>query len=256
MNKMKLFKFPRFVYHNKMDTRIWANDDALKPDVNTSLMLIAHNFINSLQNVGLPLTNDDIIEVTIHGSSTDLYYDATSDIDLCIVADLKKISSAVPGIKLATVMRALKNGWIRNFRFKIYGRGVDVTIADVNSNPYSNGHFKVGPIYSVLKKKWLNPRVTLTPPQVKQLRRDTWKKFRAWRKMYKRACRDKMGADFLDMLMKRINQERTLSYDNNPTQPVTPEVMAFRMMRQCGYIRDLQERSAKYRSKNFNITKA
>ena len=80
------------------------------------------------------------------------------------------------------------------------------------------------------------------------------KKIGDFRRQYKQMRRNNMGADFVDTFMARISMERKDSFAKNYMQPVTPETMAFRMVRRCGMWRKLIDLSARQRSRDFNIS--
>ncbi len=250
------FKFPRFVYHNELDRRIWNDDKTIKPMAHDAMLLATGNFIRYIQSLGFPLKNSDIIDILLYGSITDFYYDNTSYIDVCIVANLDNVTNGLPGLDIKSVFYAQKHEWHRHFKISICGRGFNVNVIDANSAPQFDGQFKPGPIYSILHNQWRREPTSLAPAQVRKLRRDTRKKFRVWKQIYKRICRDNMGADFIEMFLGQISSERTHDFKSAPITPMSDSILAYRMMRNCGYVRDMRIRAQKYRAKNFNVTSA
>ncbi len=253
LQKLKFKHRAKFIYNTKLDPRIWNTDGNMNTLTSNALQLVAWNYIRYLQHVGFPLPDSMINDIFIHGSTSNYYYDDTSDIDICIVADLSKMSETFPGVEIYPLLKSALGAWLRNYRIKICGRGVDIEVADVSSPRYGENIYKVGSAYSLARDEWIRRPELLKPDEVRQIRRDARVKFRKIQKMYKKIRRDKMAPDFIETFLARLTHNRKASYAGNFMQPITAETMAFRMARRCGILRDLRERAAKQRSKNFNL---
>lgn len=246
--------FPRFIYHSTQEPNMWDKDGRLRPLVSNALQICTWGYIGFMQKIGFPIADDDIKEIFVHGSTTNFYYDSTSDIDVCILMDMTAMRAALPGMDLNALMKSALGSWRRNYRIRICGRGVDFEIVDINEVPrYGPMAYKVGPMYSIPRDVWLRRPVRLEKREIRQIRRQAHAQFRNLRRMYIKIVQDKMASDFIETFIGRLGQERKQSYAENPVQPITPRTMAFRMARRCGILRDLRERAAWLRSKNFNV---
>lgn len=176
--------FPRFIYHDKLEPRIWNPDTSINLLVQNSLMMIAWSYIAFLQQNGFPFDDSDICDVIVHGSTSNYYYDNTSDIDLCIVANFEHLYSTFPPINLNVVLRSMLMIWKRNFKLRVAGRGVDITIVDVANPQYIEGRHKVGGEYSLMHEKWIKQSVRLSDTELRTMRRVARKKYRKYKQMY------------------------------------------------------------------------
>ena len=132
-----------------------------------SLQMIVWHYIAYMQNAGLPIDDNDIVDIFLHGSTSNYYYDDTSDIDICIVMDVERLSAALRGINIYTITKALQIAWMRKHKIRIYGRGVDISIVDVRQPKYGPDVYKVGPAYSLPRDMWLRrPCVSKTKKSV------------------------------------------------------------------------------------------
>lgn len=244
----------RFVYHAHLDSRIWNSNCEIKPLVANALNIIAWSYIAYLQTSGLPISDMDIRDVFIHGSCSNYYYDDTSDIDICIVIDLSNMRAALPYCDIQTLTKAMLGSWLRNHSISICGRGVDISVVDVNNPKYGPGVYKVGGAYSLRFGKWIRRSEKLTPHQLRYVRNAAIREYRNLMRQYRKIMRDGMGDAFIETFLRELTTNRRLQYDEYFLQPVTPGTMAFRMLRQRGVLRKLKRRAAKIRSKNFNVT--
>lgn len=250
----KLKSFPRFIYHNKLDAHIWEPDMQMRKLVSNALQMVSWSYIAFMQRMGYPLPDDAILDIFVHGSSTNYYYDDTSDIDIAIIANLDGMRAMFPNVDINGLMKSALGSWMRYHRIRVCGRGIDIDVLDVNTPRYGPGIYKVGSAYSLKSDSWIRRPELLKPDVVREIRKSAWKIFKDFRRQYNQMRKNNMGADFVDTFMTRITMERKDSYAKNYLQPVTPETMAFRMIRRCGMWRDLIELSARQRSRDFNIS--
>jgi predicted nucleotidyltransferase len=73
------------IYNNTLNPDLWNPDNTLKPEIRENLMKIAQDFYTDTK---LTAPIEDIIML---GSSANYNWSPTSDIDLHVVIDLKKI---------------------------------------------------------------------------------------------------------------------------------------------------------------------
>ncbi len=245
---------PRFIYNSHLEPHIWCPNDEMNKLVSNALQMVAWGYIVYLQRTGLPVPDDCIRDIFVHGSTTNYYYDHTSDIDICIVMDLTQMYEMFPGVDIYKLMKSLLGSWCRNYNIKICGRGIDIEMVDYNAPKYGPNIYKVGSAYSIMNNAWIRKPVKLRRDEIRKIRRNARIQFREAKKMYRKICRNKMEYDFIETFLMRLAHERKESYAGNFLQPITAETMAFRMLRRCGILHNLRECATKQRSKNFNIS--
>ncbi len=243
----------RFIYNTRLEPCIWQPDGQMNKLISNSLQMIIWSYIAYMQSIGFPIVDTDVYEIFIHGSTTNYYYDATSDIDICIVADLSRMRSLFSGVDLNAIIKGALGSWKRNYDIRLYGRGIDIEVVDVATPRYGENVYKVGSAYSVPRDQWIRRPVQLKSDEIKQIRRDALNQFKEIKKLYKQVRRNKMSPDFIETFLGRLSAERKESYAQNPLQPVTPTTMAFRMARRCGILRKLRQLATKLRSREFNL---
>ncbi len=244
---------PAFIYNRRLEPNLWAADMQLRTMPSNSLQMIVWHYIAYMQSVGLPIKDEDVADIFLHGSTSNYYYDPTSDIDICIVMDTSRLSGALPGIDIFALTTAMKIAWMRNRRIRIYGRGVDISIVDVNQPNYGPGMYKVGPAYSLPRDMWIRRPVRLSNLEIRTLRRRAGKIYRRYKKLFRECYKNKMSDTFLDTFLTRLWSERRDAYSLGPLQPITPETMAFRMMRRCGGVNKIKIRMETIKNKNFTL---
>lgn len=247
--------WPRFIYHKSLDPNIWDENDQMNKLVSNSLQLIAWNYIRFMQKVGLPIPNQCIRDIFIHGSSTNYYYDKNSDIDICIVADLGPLREKLSGVEPRAVLKSMQGAWMRNYRIRVCGRNIDIEVVEVTTPKYGPNMYKVGSAYSIARDEWIRHPERLGADQIRTIRRQAKRQYRAIHRMYRQICRQNMQPDFIETFLRRLMSERKASYAAHPDQPVTAETMAFRMARRRGIQFTLGERAARLRSRSFNVTR-
>lgn len=251
--KSNLF-VPAFVYNRHLDSTLWDANLQLRTMPSNSLQMIVWHYIAYMQNAGLAIRDEDIAEIFLHGSTSNYYYDATSDIDICIVMDTSRLAASMPGVDIFTVTTAMKIAWMRKHKIRIYGRGVDISIVDVQHPKYGPGVYKVGPAYSLPRDVWLRRPVRIDGKEIRILRRRARDIYRRYKRLFRECYKNKMSDTYLDTFLSRLWSERRAAYDRAPLQPITPETMAFRMMRRCGVLNKIKERLDKIRNKNFTLS--
>lgn len=244
---------PVFIYHNHLDDTIWNRDATMRVVVKNALNTMVGSYISYMRRAGLPITQDMISDILIHGSVADYYWDSTSDIDICIIIDYAPLREKFADVDLYTLMKSLLLSWYRNYRIRIVGHGVDVEVADLNAPAYGENLWKTGSRYSLMHGAWIVRPNLLPPDAVRDIRRAALEKYRKIEREYKNICHNKMSAGFVDTFLARLWAERRAAFEENPNTGVFPDTMAFRMVRRTGILRDLSERAARNRSKNFNV---
>lgn len=129
------------IYNNTLNPDLWQDSNTLKPEIREALLKIAQDFYTDTELTA------PIEDIYMLGSSANYNWSPTSDIDLHVLIDFKKINNDVDLTK--QLVDALKANWNKNHNVTIKGRRVEVYIQDVNEKNRSTG------VYSVLNNKWV-----------------------------------------------------------------------------------------------------
>jgi predicted nucleotidyltransferase len=129
------------IYNNTLNPDLWQDSNTLKPEVRESLLKTAQDFYKDTELTA------PIEDIYMLGSSANYNWSPTSDIDLHVVIDFKKINRDVDLTK--QLVDALKSNWNKNHNVTIKGRRMEVYIQDINEKNRSTG------VYSVLNNKWV-----------------------------------------------------------------------------------------------------
>lgn len=146
------------IYNNTLNPDLWNADNTLKSDVRDSLLKIAQDFYEDTELTA------PIEDIYMLGSSANYNWSATSDIDLHVLIDFKKINSDVELVK--QTVDAIKTNWNKNHNITIKNRKVEIYIQDLVEKNRATG------IYSILNNKWVlvpqRLRIQLNKPQIQQ----------------------------------------------------------------------------------------
>lgn len=129
------------IYNNTLNPDLWQVDNTLKPEIRESLLKIAKDFYQETE-----LTTP-IEDIYLLGSSANYNWSATSDIDLHVLIDFKKINIDPDLAK--QLAYALKSNWNKDHNITIKNRKVEIYIQDINEKNRSTG------VYSILYNKWI-----------------------------------------------------------------------------------------------------
>ena len=236
-----------FKYHKNLPSRVWESCLHLNPLVNQTLQMVVWEFVRFLSCVAkLPIEKSDVLDIYVHGSVTNYYWDKCSDVDVCIVMDLSRLRALLPGDE-GVVLRALKWAWKRTVFVSVFGRGVDITIIDKNDRP------KVGSKYSLLRDCWIVTPVRISDKELQQIRVATYRRYRVIMRQCRYILHYKKSHEFIDVYLNSLQQIRTNSMYQSPGQPITPMAMAFKMARNTRIFRKLRRRAKVLRSSCFRL---
>ena len=242
-----------YKYHKNLMPKLWNQNNELDKLACQSLKMIAYEFIKYLNTViGLPITHADVYDVYIHGSCTNYYWDKHSDIDLCIVANLTKLRKKISGINEEQLFNSLVSSWRRNFRIKLYGRRVDIKLKDKHDrknqiNPVAGCH------YSLFKNDWEIPVVRLGDSDLRQLKRDAYRKYRVIMRQCKYLIKHKMSADFVNAYLVELRNLRNTYMLDYAQQPITSYAIAYKAVRNTGILNKLYKMARTDQSKKYNL---
>ena len=130
-----------FDSHDRLEPRIWASEDEMKPTIRQKLLKIAQDFID-----GLPV-EVDIRDITLTGSLANYNWSNYSDVDLHIIVDFLSVDE-----NRALVKAFFDNARMRwNDRHDITAKGHDgeIYVEDSREQHVSSG------AYSLLNDDWL-----------------------------------------------------------------------------------------------------
>ena len=127
--------------HNKLNPKLWNEDNTLKTEVYQKLYDISQEFLKFIE---IPL---NVIDIEIVGSNASYNYNETSDIDLHIIVN-SEVNYVEPEI-LRTLYNARKGSFNDNYDLSIEGIPVELYIEDVKDGNATNGRF------SLSKNEWV-----------------------------------------------------------------------------------------------------
>jgi len=136
-------------FHDELNPDLWENN-RLKPEVRLTLFKIAKAFVDFINIPNLQLT-----DITISGSNASYNYNAESDIDLHLVADVNGPCKE----DLDQLFMAKKGAFNDQHDINIYGHAVEVYVQRSDEKHISNG------IYSVYDNNWIKfPKTIVANP--------------------------------------------------------------------------------------------
>jgi hypothetical protein len=127
--------------HDKLNPKLWDNDNNLKPEIKHALLKIAQDFIDF---VGIKFP---IWDIEITGGNANYTYTEHSDIDLHIITEFDKIDCQRTVEELFDSKQAL------------YKRRYDITIKDIPVELYVQGRDETlasRGIYSLKDDRWIS----------------------------------------------------------------------------------------------------
>ena len=128
------------IYNSILNPDIWLNDNEIKSDVRTKLLLIANDFYKDTKLV-VPYT-----DVILIGSNANYNYSYTSDLDVHIVIDFTKLDMSMEEAKEFTNLLKYKWNNEHDIHYKTYN--IETYIQDINHKTHATG------IYSLLNNSW------------------------------------------------------------------------------------------------------
>jgi len=125
-----------------LNQKVWGSDGKLKPEIRKQLLIIAEDFMESLD---IPWV--EYSDITFTGSLANYNWSNYSDIDLHVLINRDDVSE---NRDLSDeYLAAKKSIWNDEHDIKIYGYQVECYAQDINEEHTSSG------VYSILNNKWL-----------------------------------------------------------------------------------------------------
>lgn len=130
-----------FDSHDRLEPRIWVEDDQMKPKVRTRLLQIAQNFID-----GLPV-EVDVKDITLTGSLANYNWSNYSDVDLHIIVDFLDVDENRALVKAFFDNARMR--WNDRHNIRMKGYDVEIYVEDSREQHVSSG------VYSLLNDDWV-----------------------------------------------------------------------------------------------------
>jgi hypothetical protein len=227
MNVQELFVDPN-PHHHHLNPILWDNN-SMRPEVRSTLLQIADHFINYLN-----VSNLNLVDITISGSSAGYNYSDYSDIDLHLV--VKDVTD-----KDEELYSAKKNQYNSNYKLSIKDIPVELYVQPADQPHVSNG------IYSVKRNKWINEpkheEPTVEPKLIKNKARSYSAKINsAMRSNDIKQCKH---------VMDELKRLRKAGLESNGEQSV--ENLAFKLLRARGQIDKLRKYITKLESAELSL---
>ncbi len=241
-----------FQYHKYLCPKIWNKNNQIDPLVAQAVQMMVWDFINYLQFIGVPIAKSDILDIFLHGSITNYYWDTKSDVDIGIVADLSRVNEWNPSGNVFIMIKSFVHSWKRTRPMKIAGRNIDIKLID-KTREYSREYWRVGPHYSVLHNRWVHVPVRLSRDELHSLSKNANSRYRVWLRQCKTILRQDMSAEFIDAYLVDLQRVRVNAMIKNHAQPLVSGTLAFKMLRNTGIIKKMRDKSKKLQSKTYSI---
>ena len=127
--------------HDKLNPKIYNEDNTMKPEVLDKLLEIANEF---LEYIELPL---NVVDIEIVGSNASFNYNENSDLDLHIIVN-NEVNYVDPNV-LRELYNLKKGSFNDKYDLTIYDIPVELYIEDIKDSNATNGR------YSILKNEWI-----------------------------------------------------------------------------------------------------
>lgn len=209
------------IYNSILNPDIWDSNDNLKPEIQQSLLTIANEFYKETELTA------PIIDIYLLGSSAGYNWTPTSDMDLHVLIDFKKVNPDKELVK--KYVDGLKSKWNENHNIRIANHPVEVYIQDSDETNRSQA------VYSVLKNEWIKKptyeNITIDKDAIK-------KKYYQYTKAITNAI-NAQNMDTMKQLVKRMYEMRETGLSS--VGEYSTENIVFKLLRSTGYIGRLRE---------------
>jgi hypothetical protein len=138
--------------HNKLNPKIWADNDHMLPEVQVALLRIAKEFYEFLA------FDAPMVDVQVTGSQANYNYTDLSDLDLHLIVPYKDVECDEPVDDLFDTKRKL---WKARHNISVHSVPVEVYVEDVGTD-------RPGAAYSLLSNEWLRKPKALASPDWNQ----------------------------------------------------------------------------------------
>lgn len=231
--------------HKHLDTKIWNKNDTIRKDVSDMLLSIAWAFIDYVRNeYDMDIRNNDIHDIIVFGSITQLFYDKKSDIDMTIVLNLERLEKQFPGLDITKWFKLYYYDWAMIHICKIYGHKIDLSIQDTRE-PVIKDRYRPGANYSLIHQKWVFKPRALSHKEIKETELLANKVYKQIFHDYKIVKKNGFKLEECEKLYQNILASKNSEIMMLPDKSITPTYMAFRQFKHNGYIKKLRTKAVK-----------
>lgn len=237
--------------HKNLDRKIWDKNEQINPNVSDMLLSIAWAYIDYVRNeYDMPIRNCDIKDIFVFGSTTQLFHDRKSDMDVCIVLDIDYVKQKFPNLDIETQLKLYFYDWAMVHVCKIYGHKIDLNFQNEKTPEY-NGRYRRGPIYSLLNKEWILKPIALSKDELKKLERQATIIYKKIIHDYNIVKKNGFKLNEIKQLYSNIQASKKYSLANNCEQIMTPTYMAIWQVKHKGYIKKLRDKAIKKETEKY-----
>lgn len=246
VEKLKQFAKPKEakVIKDELNPVVWNKDQTMKDEIRDRLLLIAEDFFDGLE-LGENVKYADIILV---GSMANYNWHRGSDFDCHIVIDFKQINDDVELVQ--EYLELQRKMWNNVHHIYMLGYPVEISTQGSHESIYSAG------VYSILNQKWLERPKHMEIPQGNEA-----KAARIANRIAKQIedLQYEYSTNDLDAYEAYIEAKsiwkkiKTLRLDLPKTGEFGAKNMAFKKLRNEGYLEKITNFKAKVYDKIFSL---
>jgi pyrimidine deaminase RibD-like protein len=219
-------------FHDELNPKLWNNNN-LRPEVKKQLEIVAQDFLSELGVDDL-----DVKDITVSGSNAAYSYTPHSDLDLHILIDMSKLDNNEVYKEL---FNAKKNIYNDTHNILIHGVPVELYVQDAREPVVSLGE------YSIKDNKWLR---LPTKRRANFDQNATKAKYEKLQDLIEFALNTRRLGK-VEKTIKKIKQYRQAGLDKGGE--FGPENLAYKMLRNQGYITKLYDLRDKLHSEVLTI---
>jgi hypothetical protein len=229
-----------FNFSDKLNEKIWDEDENLKPEIRKKLLAISLEYIKFLK---LP-KGVRIKDLTVTGSLAGYNYSKYSDVDVHIIIDYDDISTNHDFV--AEYMGNKRKIWVDENEVTLYGYPLEMYCQ--NSKEYLEGS---SPQYSLIKGKWLK-KMDKDKPEVDK--GTVIKKAKEMAKTIDSLEHNNHTEEVLeklDTLSAKIKKMRKEGIEKEGE--FSPENLVFKTLRNGGYLEKMNRIKQKALAKEYSV---
>jgi hypothetical protein len=220
-----------YVYHDKLNPKLFGKDAYLKPEVRAKLSQIVNTY-KQFMNIKM-----EEHEVLFKGSNANFNYHKGSDIDVHIISTLKNPADRM-------IIQAKQIAWKQRYKdVRVMGLPVELSIDPLDQVHTSDGQYSLTKNEWIKKPKWVKPTVNKKAATALK---------NAWMKQ----LNDAIKSGDIDKMMKvrgQIVGLRNSSLDGSPGAEWKVQNVAYKAVRDTGILQDILDRAHQRKIKNLSL---
>lgn len=207
---------------DKLNSKIWNNENKLHFDVRKSMLYNAYEFIKFLK-----IKNLKIKDIILTGSLANYNWNEFSDIDIHILLDFNQISNNLDFVN--EFFKTKKSLWNDKYPITIKGFDVELYVQNINEPHTSTG------VYSILNNKWNSkPIKEMVTIDINNVREKTFN-FINIIDSIDNIEDDNYKIKMIDLLKNKIKKYRQAGL-NSDLGVFSTENLVFKLLRNYGYL--------------------